>query len=79
MYPLISAVPCLAPFITDAQGIDNDWRELPLLDLPDEIKKIDEPDKFWYELSNLRNCGEEKVLPFLPTCTHSIGFATLKC
>lgn len=51
----------------DKQGVDDDWRTLPSVKLPDSISNIEEPDIFWHNLKTLRNAGGELMFPWLPT------------
>lgn len=65
LHPLMNDLPRISISV-DKQSVDDDWRKLPLTELPDEITQLRDPDIFWYQLLKLKNAGEENVFPSLP-------------
>lgn len=66
-YPSLFPILALLPRITKnnddfIQKVDNEWRLLPNLNIPENIKTIEEPDLFWNELLNLKLLCEDNVL-----------------
>lgn len=50
----------------DLQQLDDDWRILSTLKLPEEINDKLDTESFWIKLLNLKNAGGEMVLKSLP-------------
>jgi len=66
-YPSLFPILALLPRITKnnddfIQKVDDEWRLLPNLNIPENIKTIKEPDLFWNELLNLKLLCEDNVL-----------------
>ncbi|KAL4132488.1 hypothetical protein QTP88_009627 [Uroleucon formosanum] len=61
LFNLINLVPRISLGNNELiQLIDNEWRNLPHFDIPQDIKNhLDEPDVFWYKLSELKIMNNE--------------------
>lgn len=64
LYPFIELVARAKP--TDLQRVDDEWRQLPFEELPDEIRSEKEVDVFWHKLSQLNNNEGDRKFTVLP-------------
>lgn len=58
LLPLASLVPRVAKYC-DLQKVDDQWRKLPLVQLPEDITQCTEPDMFWGKLLKYKNLFNE--------------------
>lgn len=66
---LMDAVPRITAFFDKPQLIDDDWRLLPSIELPDDIQKCvkdGDAEQFWFKLYDLKTGGGFPVLQALP-------------
>lgn len=67
LFKLIQCVLRISAFFADKlQDIDDEWRKLPYMELPEDIMKCEDVDKFWFQLLKLKDCGGETVFSSLP-------------
>jgi len=63
MVPVLSLVPRIKAFFNDQeiQAIDDEWRKLPLVELPDDVTSIKSTESFWAKLMDIQNEEEEFI------------------
>lgn len=76
---IATALPRIAPkgedSLTMLQQLDNEWRNLPLVDFPLEIKKEEDVDVFWAKLVSWKNTLGE--FPFKTIATFALDALVL--